>query len=91
MWWDSYFRNFKLGQEYVLITDGRYNGVKVKFIQVTTKGFNLLNLETSKCLLQRHLYSKEWINKDMPKEFTEIKNVRISNFIKLKEIEGSKV
>lgn len=29
---------------------------RVKFIQVTPKGYNFLDLETNKCILRKHLY-----------------------------------
>ena len=46
-----------------------------KFIQVTPKGFNFLNIRTNKCLLKRHLFKSKygdfWINKNM--KFNKLK------------------
>jgi hypothetical protein len=55
-----YFRKFKLGHIYAC------SGDIVKFIQVTPKGFNLLNLKTNKCILKHHLYSPTWSRKEIP-------------------------
>lgn len=55
-----YFRKFKLGQLYAS------RGEIVKFIQVTRKGFNLLNVQTNKCILKHHLYSPTWSGQEIP-------------------------
>lgn len=54
---------FVLGREYEITYNMDYNGkprkprvVKCRFVQVTKKGFNLLDLETNRCLLDRHMY-----------------------------------
>lgn len=61
--------------EYSLVLGDTYRLGKVLFrvIKVTRKGFNLLNLKTSKCLLYPHLYAKGWGGKEIPanqKHFT---------------------
>ena len=60
----------------------------VKFIQVTRKGFNLLNIKTNKCILRGHAYCPKWSRKDIPenvKEFT----VTLPEYITLNEIHNS--
>jgi len=48
-----------LGNEYVIMT---WNGlITCRFIKVTAKVFNLLNIETSKCILINHLYESKKI------------------------------
>lgn len=47
--------NFRLGYEYLVWWDYK-DKMRVKFIKVTPKGFNLLNLDTNKCIIKRHLY-----------------------------------
>jgi hypothetical protein len=70
-----YFRNFKLGQHYYF--QGQYSYKILRFIQVTPKGFNFLDEKTNKCFFKSHLYSKLWYNKELPKEFTEVKVVAV--------------
>lgn len=55
----------KLGN-YYLVTIGRgYNNRKIitKFIQPTLKGFNLLDVNTNKCILKHHVYPSKKIRK----------------------------
>ena len=50
-------RVFKLGAEYMVFWNGSNKpGMRCRFIQASPKGFNLLNLNTSKCILKQHLY-----------------------------------
>jgi len=42
--------------------------VECKLIQPTKKGFNFLDLETNKCILNNHLYSKGFMIKPLPKK-----------------------
>jgi len=37
-----------------------------RFIKTTRKGFNILNLDTDRCILQHHLYAKGMGNKEFP-------------------------
>jgi len=49
------YRNLKLGENYLVY----YNYTKklnCKLIKVTRKGYNLLNIDTNKCILRQHLY-----------------------------------
>lgn len=55
------FIKLELGSDYS-VGFGVYDRhiVDCKFIQVTEKGFNLLNLKTNKCILKRHLYISKY-------------------------------
>lgn len=50
-----------LGKHYIVYYDYRHKMV-CKFIQPTKCGFNLLNLETNKCILKQHLYPSKCDN-----------------------------
>jgi hypothetical protein len=45
----------ELGHDY-LVHWGLREPLVLRFIQPTAKRYNFLNLETSKCILKRHLY-----------------------------------
>jgi hypothetical protein len=75
--YSCYNFTFKLGQNYTL-NYKRYNKIiTVRFIKVTPKGFNLLNLKTSKCLFKSHLYDSKWTGKNIPINETEF-TVKVS-------------
>ena len=38
----------------------------LKFIKVTKKGFNFLDIKASKCVLGRHLYARKFSGKEIP-------------------------
>jgi len=82
-----YIRNFKLGAYYAL---GRGPNARLfQFIQVTTKGFNLLELKTNKCLFRKkHLYSRNWYNKEIPNCFEDVKNVWVPEYFVFVEIKN---
>lgn len=73
-------QQFRLGNLYLT----NRNEV-VKFIQVTRKGFNLLNVHTHRCILRHHLYARKWSNKEIP---TDIKKftVAMPDYILVTEI-----
>lgn len=52
--------NLELGKDYIIHIWGKSAGL-CRFIQPTEKGFNFLNLETSKCVLKRHIYPSKKI------------------------------
>jgi hypothetical protein len=60
--------NLELGEHYHILT---WRGVVIcQFIKVTKCGFNFLNIDTSKCILYRHLYpsktnGKFFVNKHL--------------------------
>ena len=68
----SYTRSFKLGSLY---EEKNYPYRLVRFIKVTRKGYNLLDIKTNKCILSHHLYSKEFAHKDIPEDAIHIKSV----------------
>lgn len=71
-----YMRSFTLGKYYL-----SSKGELVKFIKVTPKGFNLLNVRTNKCLfMSKHLYSKKYWNKPIPRDIHEVKQVWVPDW-----------
>ena len=74
-------RRLELGVDYRIKTTYRFRTPNVmghkcrhlvcRFVKVTPKGFNLLDLETSKCILKQHLYDSKWTGKDIPPEETK--------------------
>lgn len=80
---DVYFRSFKLGALYQTL----YNKV-VKFIKVTPKGYNLLDIETNKCIMRHHLYSRDFSYKEIPENVTKLHNVAIRNGLIFKELKN---
>lgn len=52
-------RTLSLGDEYRVMTNS-YNNLHCKLIKVTPKGYNLLNIETNKCVLYPHIYPSKY-------------------------------
>lgn len=52
--------NLELGEDYILHIWDKPAGI-CRFIQPTEKGFNFLNLETSKCVMKHHIYPSKKI------------------------------
>jgi len=77
-----YIRSFKLGSLYEI----KYPYRLVRFIKVTRKGYNLLDIKTNKCILSHHLYSKEFSHKDIPDDAIHIKGVWVLDWLILKEV-----
>jgi len=84
-----YYRSFELGKLYFLYT--HKNGKIVKFIKVTRKGFNLLDIATNKCVLKQHIYSRDLCNKDIPENMTVFKNVLLPDSIYLNELKQENI
>lgn len=83
---------FTLGEDYIITLDW-FNPIPIlcRFIKTTRKGFNLLDLGTSKCILKTHMYSREWSGKDIPRKETTFK-VKIPNYIRsIKPIDKKQV
>lgn len=78
-----YFRTFKLGSLYETDT---YPRRIVRFIKVTRKGYNLLDVETNKCILRYHLYCPKFSHKEIPEDLVEVKGVAVRNWLTLKEV-----
>ena len=76
--WDPRLIRLELGKEYLLST---YYLPKIhcKFIKVTRCGYNFLNLETNKCILNRHLYPSKKID-PVGEMFFVDKKIRIEKF-----------
>lgn len=72
-----YFDKLDLGKEYLLhFTELKWckKPKRVKFIKVTAKGYNFLDIETNKCIFKRHFYI--WKDGKMIMH----KSLRITNF-----------
>lgn len=69
-----------------------HNNEIVKFIQVTRKGFNLLDIHSNRCILiGRHLYSIALSKSQfIPKDLIHIKAVVVPDWLKLKDYEEIK-
>jgi len=52
-----------IGDELVVYAYGREQP-NCKFIKVTRKGFNIINLDTNRCLLRQHVYAKGMAHKE---------------------------
>lgn len=56
----GYFRNFELGKTYTVsirLDNGHYmTTTGHRFIQVTPKGFNFLDVNNHKCIFKGHFY-----------------------------------
>jgi len=61
-----YTKHLKLGSDYMVRMSGKW--YLCRFIKVTPKGFNLLDLKTNKCIKKGHLYTKKWKGKVIPKD-----------------------
>jgi hypothetical protein len=61
-----YERTFNLGDDLVFIRGNKVH-LNCRFVKVTRKGFNILDLDTNRCLLQKHLYGKGMGNKEYAK------------------------
>jgi hypothetical protein len=55
-----------VGDDLEVIVFGRHLP-NCRFIKVTRKGFNILDLDTSRCVLKRHLYMKGMGGKEFRK------------------------
>lgn len=64
---------FRLGELYMVRWYSNRPIQLCKFIQVTPKGFNLLDVQTNKCILKRHLYDNKWSGQRIPKDCTDFK------------------
>jgi hypothetical protein len=78
-----YLRAFKLGGLYIS------QGAILKFIKVTRKGFNLLDVERSVCIMKRHLYSRDFSGKEIPLDIKVVKNVLVPDYMVFKDYEDA--
>jgi len=73
-------KKLKLGNYYIVYWinyRGRENKMVCKFIQPTKCGFNLLNIETNKCILNRHVYPSKCENHQSGDWFWFNENLKI--------------
>jgi len=61
-----------------------------KFIKVTSKGFNILNLDTDRTILKHHLYGKGMGGKEYPAQGRISKIFRIPNCFHVRVIKKQK-
>ena len=80
-------RKIKLGQLFLYSSFGKVR--TCKFIKVTRKGFNFLDIETNQCILKkRHVYALNMAGKEHPTNIKEV-TVYVPEFLILKKIEKS--
>lgn len=60
-----YYKNLNLGDDLEVRT-GRTIYSNCRFIKVTRKGFNILDLDTDRTILKKHVYAKGMGNKEYP-------------------------
>ena len=78
----TYWKTLELGAEYMVAFDDHKarNWRFCRFIKVTPKGFNLLDLQTSKCIHKQHFYVKGMAGLPIPAHQKRFK-VGIPNFL----------
>lgn len=59
----NYSAKLATGDDLVIWSCGKHFP-NYRFIKVTRKGFNILNLDTDRCILKRHLYDKGMSHKE---------------------------
>lgn len=77
---DLYYRSFILGNYY------QKDNKVYQFIWVTSKGFNLLDIKTYKCLFKQHIYSMDFRHKEIPKDIKVVHNCPILTSCVFKEV-----
>jgi len=73
-------RRLRLGCDYFVRIHGRV--IVCRFIKVTPKGFNLLALETSRCIATSHFYSMKYVGIEIPVDVKQL-NVKIPKHIEV--------
>ena len=84
-------KELHLGQYYTIAYTNKYMftypQVLCKFVKVTPKGYNLLNVKTNKCIMKKHLYPSKYeehkgtLTFFLPRKL-EIRNVSLAELIK---------
>lgn len=74
--------DLQLGEDYLIVTWGVKAEV-FRLIQPTQKGYNFLNLTTSKCLLKHHLYPS--------KKFGKGSRFLVGKWLIIKRINGEQI
>ena len=73
--------HFNLGDELIVYWHWRKN-IHVKFIKVTKCGYNLLDIDTNKCILKQHLYPAKLDGKVMDCSYWLTRNLNIKKRLK---------
>ena len=66
-------RELVLGEFYCFSWWGSHTSRRCKFIKVTRKGFNFLDVETNQCILKTHIYGVDMAGKEYPRDLTNVK------------------
>ena len=70
--YSPYFKSkFKLNRLY------SWNGIELRFIRPTRKGFNFLIVETGTCLLSTHMYAKGFGGINIPENIRTFEFCRV--------------
>ena len=80
------YETLTLGDQLEVFGKGNY-----VFVKVTNKGFNILNLDTNRMLLKRHLYAKGMTGKEYPSKGSITVKVPIPYSIRLSKKPKQKV
>ena len=54
------------------------------FIKVTRKGFNILNVDTDRCLIRRHVYARKMKDKEYPSKGPIRASFQIPSYVGIK-------
>lgn len=71
----------ELGEKFSYTSPRTKKTTTVKFIKITRKGFNFLNLETNKCVFTKPVYDKDFSNKPIDSNFDYFR-VQIPNWFR---------
>jgi len=82
-------KNIRLGDLYYFRFDFSRITHICKFIKVTRKGFNFLDVNTNQCVLKHHLYARGMAGKEFPKNISEVK-VWIPSIFDIEKIKQAK-
>lgn len=52
-----------------------------RFVKVTRKGFNILDLDTNRMIFKKHLYSRKMVGKEYPRTGTFKVKVQVPTYI----------
>ncbi len=85
----GYYITFTLGEDIQVFRS--YGWQDCRIIKPTRKGFNILNLQTSRCLLKKHLYARGMSYKEYPEKGSITAEFLVPSFIRIKRIEKQKV
>lgn len=64
--WRARPMTLTIGQD-ISVNIWRCNSPNCRFIKVTPKGFNILDLDTNRCILRKHIYARGIGKRELPK------------------------